>query len=107
MTRPPPRSPLFPYPPLSRSPAVLVPFRGSAIAEDALEAYVRWMAGQQIAGVAVWAPTGRGPHLSTDQRRPVLQTGRAAPPLSGIVAGTGGIQMARQAKSGGADALPA
>ncbi len=86
-------------------PAVPVPFRGSAIAEDALEAYVTWMAGQQIAGVAVWAHTGRGPHLSTDQRRRVLQKWRAALPLSVIVAGASSIEMAREARSGGADAL--
>ena len=63
------------------------------------------MAGQQIAGVAVWAHTGRGPHLSTDQRRRVLQTWRGALPLSVIVAGASSIEMAREAKSGGADAL--
>jgi 4-hydroxy-tetrahydrodipicolinate synthase len=63
------------------------------------------MAGQQVAGVAVWAHTGRGLHLSADQRRWVLATWRAALPLSVIVAGAGSLEMAREAKAGGADAL--
>ena len=50
-------------------PAVPVPFRGHELADDALRGYARWMAGQPIAGVAVWAHTGRGPHLSDAQRR--------------------------------------
>lgn len=86
-------------------PAVPVPFTGKALAEDAQQAYARWMAGQQVAGVAVWAHTGRGPHLSTEQRERVLTTWRAALPLSVIVAGASGLDMARQAKAGGADAL--
>src|SRR2546428_266969 len=68
-------------------PAVPVPFRGRALAEDAQRAYARWMARQPVAGVAVWAHTGRGPHLSADERRCVLATWRAA--LSGKVLITG------------------
>ena len=68
-------------------PAVPVPFRGREIADDAQRAYARWMAGQEIAGVAVWAHTGRGRHLTSEQRREVLATWRAAVPLSVIVAG--------------------
>jgi 4-hydroxy-tetrahydrodipicolinate synthase len=84
---------------------VPVPFRGSAIDAAAQRAYATWMARQEIAGVAVWAHTGRGPHLSADQRRVVLETWRAA--LSGktIVAGANSESMAREAKRGGADAL--
>jgi 4-hydroxy-tetrahydrodipicolinate synthase len=63
------------------------------------------MAAQQVAGVAVWAHTGRGPHLSTGERRRVLATWRAALPLSVIVAGASSLEMAREAKAGGADAL--
>jgi 4-hydroxy-tetrahydrodipicolinate synthase len=63
------------------------------------------MAGQSIAGVAVWAHTGRGPHLSPAQRRVVLAGWRAALPEQVIVAGASSVEMAREAKQGGADAL--
>lgn len=86
-------------------PAVPVPFRGAALATDAQRAYAQWMAGQAIAGVAVWAHTGRGPHLSSDQRRAVLDTWRAALTDKVIVAGASAVSMAREAKQGGADAL--
>ncbi len=86
-------------------PAVPVPFRGSTIDVAAQRAYASWMARQPIAGVAVWAHTGRGPHLSDDQRRVVLEEWRAALPGKVIVAGANGRAMARDAKQGGADAL--
>jgi 4-hydroxy-tetrahydrodipicolinate synthase len=60
---------------------------------------------QPVAGVAVWAHTGRGPHLTPDQRRLVLDSWRAALPNKVIVAGASSIEMAREAKRGGADAL--
>ena len=82
-----------------------VPFRGSTIDIAAQRAYASWMARQPIAGVAVWAHTGRGPHLSEDQRRVVLDEWRAALPGKTIVAGANGPTMARDAKRGGADAL--
>jgi len=63
------------------------------------------MARQPIAGVAVWAHTGRGPHLSAEQRRVVLATWRAGLPGKTIVAGANAVSMAREAKQGGADAL--
>jgi 4-hydroxy-tetrahydrodipicolinate synthase len=63
------------------------------------------MAAQPVAGVAVWAHTGRGPHLSPEERRCVLSTWRAALPGKVIVAGANSIEMARHAKAGGADAL--
>jgi len=75
------------------------------VAEDAQRAYALWMAGQQVAGVAVWAHTGRGRHLTPAQRHQVLATWRAALPLSVIVAGAASVEMARDAKAGGADAL--
>ena len=86
-------------------PAVPVPFRGSTIDEKAQQDYATWMAQRNIAGVAVWAHTGRGPHLSASQRRLVLDTWRAALPKAAIVAGASSIDMARDAKRGGADAL--
>jgi 4-hydroxy-tetrahydrodipicolinate synthase len=63
------------------------------------------MATQPVAGVAVWAHTGRGPHLSTDQRAAVLTEWRAALPGKVIVAGVNSVDVARAAKQGGADAL--
>jgi 4-hydroxy-tetrahydrodipicolinate synthase len=86
-------------------PAVPVPFRGRTLAEDAQWSYAQWMAAQPVAGVAVWAHTGRGTHLSADERRSVLSTWRAALPDKVIVAGANSVEMARDAKAGGADAL--
>jgi 4-hydroxy-tetrahydrodipicolinate synthase len=86
-------------------PAVPVPFRGKTLAADAQHVYARWMATQDVAGVAVWAHTGRGPHLSVEERRVVLQTWRAALPNRIVIAGASNIDMAKQAKAGGADAL--
>ena len=68
-------------------PAVPVPFDGSRLAEDAQQAYARWMAGQDVAGVAVWAHTGRGPHLDPKARKAVLaevKDGRAALDLAPV-----------------------
>jgi 4-hydroxy-tetrahydrodipicolinate synthase len=86
-------------------PAVPVPFRGSEIDAAAQRGYARWMAGQPVAGVAVWAHTGRGPHLSGEQRREVLDTWREALPDRVIVAGARDIGMAIEARRGKADAL--
>ena len=86
-------------------PAVPVPFRGTTLADDALQAYARWMANQPIAGVAVWAHTGRGPHLTTEQRDRVLAIWRAALPGRLVIAGVNSVEMARAAKRGGADAV--
>jgi 4-hydroxy-tetrahydrodipicolinate synthase len=63
------------------------------------------MAGQQVAGVAVWAHTGRGPHLSASERRQVLGAWRDALPMSTIIAGATSVEMANEAKVGGADAV--
>ncbi|HWC74940.1 MAG TPA: dihydrodipicolinate synthase family protein [Gemmatimonadales bacterium] len=86
-------------------PAVPVPFRGADVDIPAQRAYASWMARQRVAGVAVWAHTGRGPHLSEDERRVVLEEWRAALPDKLIIAGANGPIMARDAKRGGADAL--
>jgi 4-hydroxy-tetrahydrodipicolinate synthase len=86
-------------------PAVPVPFRESEIDSSAQRAYAGWMAAQPVAGVAVWAHTGRGPHLSAEQRRAVLETWRDALPDRVIVAGARDITMAIEARRGKADAL--
>jgi 4-hydroxy-tetrahydrodipicolinate synthase len=86
-------------------PAVPVPFRGERLDGEGQRAYARWMAAQPIAGVAVWAHTGRGPHLSAEQRAEVLETWREALPDRVIVAGARDITMAIEARRGRADAL--
>ena len=86
-------------------PAVPVPFRGGDIDADAQRSYARWMAGQPIAGVAVWAHTGRGPHLSPEQRRLVLDTWREALPDRLVLAGARDITMAIEARRGRADGI--
>lgn len=86
-------------------PAVPVPFRGDRLDAEAQRGYARWMAGHPVAGVAVWAHTGRGPHLSAEQRREVLETWREALPDRVIVAGARDITMAIEARRGHADAL--
>ena len=86
-------------------PAVPVPFRGTEMAVAAQRNYAAWMARQPIAGVAVWAHTGRGPHLSTDARREVLDTWREALHDRVVIAGARDISMAIEARRGKADAL--
>ena len=86
-------------------PAVPVPFRGEAMDEAAQRAYAAWMSRQPIAGVAVWAHTGRGPHLSAEQRAVVLGTWREALADRVVVAGARDITMAIEARRGHADAL--
>jgi 4-hydroxy-tetrahydrodipicolinate synthase len=86
-------------------PAVPVPFRGERLDGEAQRAYAHWMGAQPVAGVAVWAHTGRGPHLSAEHRREVLETWREALPGRVVVAGARDITMAIEARRGRADAL--
>jgi 4-hydroxy-tetrahydrodipicolinate synthase len=86
-------------------PAVPVPFRGTELDAGAQREYARWMAEHPVAGVAVWAHTGRGPHLSAEQRRTVLEIWRETLPDRVLVAGAGDITMAIEARRGRADAL--
>ncbi len=81
------------------------------------ESYLRHMALQPIAGVAVWAHTGRGLMLDDDTAQRVLRDWRKALPETVIVAGAGSrdqncehatartVQMAETAARIGADAL--
>jgi 4-hydroxy-tetrahydrodipicolinate synthase len=73
-------------------PAVPVPMTaGGQIDSAALEKYIDYMHRQPIAGVALWAHTGRGLHLSRDQRLRVLQAwAQGLGPDKLIVAGVGG-----------------
>ncbi len=103
-------------------PAVPVPFDAAGrIAVPAQERYAQYMAKEPVAGVAVWAHTGRGLHLDPDQRRQVLYTWRnLLGPEKVVVAGVGALHhgvadptafmesalvMAQDALNGGADAL--
>lgn len=78
-------------------PAVPVPFTASGeIDPAAQQRYVEFMAVQPVAGVAVWAHTGRGLRLSRDQRVQVLRSW--AKGLAGdkvVVAGVGGTPESR------------
>jgi 4-hydroxy-tetrahydrodipicolinate synthase len=103
-------------------PAVPVPFKADGqIDEAAQERYVAYMANQPVAGVAVWAHTGRGLHLSREQRNLILRSwvkGLGAGQV--VVAGVGGspkqqadfsayvnsaLEMAREALDNGAHAF--
>jgi 4-hydroxy-tetrahydrodipicolinate synthase len=86
-------------------PAVPVPFRGAEMDLTAQREYAQWMSTQPVVGVAVWAHTGRGPHLSGEGRRAVLDTWREVLPDRVIVAGARDIGMAIEARRGKADAL--
>ncbi len=86
-------------------PAVPVPFSGTSLDAAAQAAYARWMATQPVAGVAVWAHTGRGRHLSAEQRRTVLDTWREALPDRIVVAGVHDLTTAIEARRGHADAM--
>jgi 4-hydroxy-tetrahydrodipicolinate synthase len=86
-------------------PAVPVPFRGDTLDQAAQRHYAGWMAGQPVAGVAVWAHTGRGPRLTAEQRAVVLETWREALPDRVVVAGARDLTTAIEARRGRADAL--
>jgi 4-hydroxy-tetrahydrodipicolinate synthase len=87
-------------------PAVPVPWtRDSGLDEAALAGYVRWMARQPIAGVAVSVHTGRGRHLAPADRRRVLAAWREGLPDRVVVAGAWDEATAAEAREGGADAV--
>lgn len=73
-------------------PAVPVPMTSDGqIDSTAQEKYIAYMRQQPIVGVALWAHTGRGLHLSRDQRLQVLQAwAQGLGPDKLIIAGIGG-----------------
>jgi len=87
--------------------------------ERAHEAYLAYMQTQPIAGVAVWAHTGRGLYLDTDTAARVIKSWREALPDKPLIAGVGTrgkqstpeeataatLAMAASAAQYGADAL--
>jgi 4-hydroxy-tetrahydrodipicolinate synthase len=101
-------------------PAVPVMFdRAHQFQERAHASYVDYMCRQPIAGVAVWAHTGRGLHLTKDVARRVIEDWRHALPDKPLIAGVGAdskhadpskateatLAMAAGAAQHGADAL--
>jgi 4-hydroxy-tetrahydrodipicolinate synthase len=71
-------------------PATPIPFAADGkIHFQAHESYLRYMSTQSIAGVAVWAHTGRGLLLDQETARKVLQDWRRALPDKVIIAGVG------------------
>jgi 4-hydroxy-tetrahydrodipicolinate synthase len=86
-------------------PAVPVPWSHGRLDEEALAGYVRWMAGQPVAGVAVSVHTGRGRHLAPADRRRVLAAWRSGLPHRVIVVGAWDAPSAAEARDGGADAI--
>lgn len=84
--------------------------------ERAHEAYVSFMSSQPIAGVAVWAHTGRGLLLDDDTAQRVMRQWREAIPDKPLIAGVGAqadsqaatdatLAMASRAADYGVDAL--
>jgi 4-hydroxy-tetrahydrodipicolinate synthase len=73
--------------------------------ERAHEAYVAFMSSQPVAGVAVWAHTGRGLLLDDETSRRVLQQWRQGIADKPLIVGAGSLSMASAAADGGADAL--
>lgn len=99
-------------------PAVPVPRRADGtLHAEAQAQYVDWMAGQPVAGAAVWVHTGRGLLISREMREQVLQSWRRGlGPDRVLVAGAGAlpnepdyegaaVRMAEDAAAWGADAL--
>lgn len=71
-------------------PAVPVPHRADRVDLAAQDRYAAWMVEQNVAGVAVWAHTGRGLHLPPDTAARVLESWRRALPAPRVlVAGAG------------------
>lgn len=100
-------------------PAVPVTLDGAGrLHAAAHDSYLRHMSGQPVAGVAVWAHTGRGLMLGRGTAAAVLRDWRAALPGKVLVAGAGAppgagageatrlsIEMAERAAGLGADAV--
>ncbi len=99
--------------------AVPVPLRADGrLHAGGHESYLRYMAAQPVAGVAVWAHTGRGLMLERETADRILSDWRAALPHGVVVAGAGSrhaddharatadaFEMAERSAALGADAL--
>jgi 4-hydroxy-tetrahydrodipicolinate synthase len=83
-------------------PAVPVPHRANGTLDAAAQAaYAAWMARQDVAGVAAWAHTGRGLHLSEETAAAVLASWRRALPGGKVlIAGAGARPRVRPGHPG-------
>jgi len=80
-------------------PAVPIPFAADGkIHVQAHESYLRYMSTQSIAGVAVWAHTGRGLLLDEETARQVLKDWRRALSDKVVIAGVGTKEFTRDHK---------
>jgi len=86
-------------------PAVPVPHRADVADAAAQDRYAAWMAGQSVAGVAVWAHTGRGLHLPPDTAARVLESWRRALPAPRVLVAGAGARP-RRSRSGRARVTP-
>ena len=85
-------------------PAAPVMFdRDGSFHDGAHEAYVSFMSAQPIAGVAVWAHTGRGLLLDDETAQRVMRQWRHALPVKPLIAGVG----ARKAQTNSPEAINA
>lgn len=89
-------------------PAVPVPHRADGSFDPAAqEAYASWMARHDVAGVAVWAHTGRGLYLSEETAAAVLSSWRRALGGRVVIAGVGARPRSRPSRSGARQTPPA
>ena len=88
-------------------PAVPVPHRADGTVDPAAQdAYAAWMAGQDIAGVAVWVHTGRGLHLDEETAAAVFASWRRALPAGKLVIAGAGARPRASGKHPGARVTP-
>jgi len=81
-------------------PAVPVPHRADGTFDAAAQdAYAAWMSDQPVAGVAVWAHTGRGLHLDRETAALVLSSWRVKLPAGRkLIAGVGARPRVRESR---------
>jgi 4-hydroxy-tetrahydrodipicolinate synthase len=92
--------------------ALPTPFAGTAIDEDAFEAFCDWQIGEGVSALVVAGTTGEAPTLSlAEQRRLVRLAVGVADGRVPVIAGAGAnatghaVELARQAEAVGADGL--
>ena len=92
-------------------PALVTPMTADGdVDETALRGYVSWVSGQGPVALAVNVDTGEGPHLSSDERRRVLEVVKEETDLPCVVGLNGpstrqAVQQANELAHAGADAL--
>ena len=91
--------------------ALITPFRGHELDEDAFQEHVAWQVGQGTHGLVPCGTTGESPTLTDDEsKRVITLCVEVAKGKAPVIAGTGTnstehtIALTRQAKAAGADA---